>query len=163
MKLEFFINFIIEYALSAKHKLVRRYARCKLSFETSPRMFSTKTNLGITNGLLNLHSMQPNREHGKTARKCEIDRVSLRMRIVTAFFIIFLIIIKKQWWKIAECASASCAQREFVDYWEIKSVVEYSQHVFRGDFVYAFMLKPVAGFFGVSLLFGRSTMSVLAL
>lgn len=40
-----------------------------------------------------------------------------------------------------------------MDYWEIKSVVEYSQHVFRGDFVYSFMLKPVAGFFGVSLLF----------
>lgn len=38
-----------------------------------------------------------------------------------------------------------------MDYCEIK-VVEYSQHVFRGDFVYSFILKLVPGFFGVSLL-----------
>lgn len=38
-----------------------------------------------------------------------------------------------------------------MDYCEIKAV-EYSQHVFRGDFVYSFILKLVLGFFGVSLL-----------
>lgn len=39
----------------------------------------------------------------------------------------------------------------WITYCEIKAV-EYSQHVFRGDFVYSFFLKLVPGFFGVSLL-----------